>query len=161
MRNQTNPQNETEIDPLDAFMDNLYNENKDIIQENNLHLIKSQADYREELKEQYLTQHETFEQTRKELTLPESKGPASNKVVKKLSGTMFVKGERLFGKVEEISGRKEEYVLGSDAKDFNDVEEVKKSAKNKWDVNRMFKEYFTKRTLEIVRYVFSMSFLYV
>lgn len=140
---------EEEVDPLDAFMDNLYNENKEVIESNDLHLVKSQVDYREELKEQYLTQHEAIEKTRKELTLPESQGPAKNTVVKKLQGTTFIKGEKLFGANEGAATG--EYVLGSDARDLDNVQGVSKASKNRWEINKMFREYFSRRSKAIKR----------
>ena len=134
-------------------MDNLYSENKNLIEKNNLHQVKSQADYREELYEQYLTQHETIQDTRKKMQLPKSSGPINNKVVPGIKATTFVKGEQLFGKKE--SEKEREYVLGSDTQDLQNIQEITKKNKNKWEINNMFRTYFEKRSREMIRYLWN------
>jgi hypothetical protein len=145
-----NSSNTEEIDPLDAFMDNLYTENKTLLESNNLHLVKSQTDYREELYQQYLTQHDSIQKTRREMDLPETKGPEnSNKVVKGISGTKFVKGEMLFTN-NQIKQGNDQYILGETV-DLKNSEEMVKASKNKWNINNMFKNYFSKRDTSIKR----------
>ena len=142
-----------EVDPLDAFMDTLYKENKELIETNNLHIVKSQTAYREELKNQFEEQQESIQKTSKEM------GFKNEPMVKPkgIRGTKFVKGESLF-KGEEIQnkegqngGKGSQYVLGSDFRDLDNVQKLQKVNKNKWNISAFFKQYYSKRDGSLLR----------